>query len=205
MPVTEGGAGGGFGTFYSGNPSSIDIQLPQIPLFVPDQARRTLQTLIQNSVRLALMEVAGRVSDEAGKFADSGQLAQSFGADPATSTGGIEVIGGNTGDVVGRVFSSLPYAIVMELGRRAGQPISRSGIDAIGLWAQRKLGLSADDADNVKWAIATNIVANGIEGKHFFADGVAAARPRVEMMFTILGDQLAAALLKPGQGQTGTA
>lgn len=200
MPIN-----GGFGTFSGSPNNTIEIQLPHVPLFVPDQARTVLQGLIRQTVHLALMEVAGRVSDEAGKFSDSGQLAQSFGADPATATGGIEITGGATGDTVGRVFSSLPYAIVMELGRRAGQPISRSGIDAIGLWAQRKLGLSADDAADAKWAIANSIVANGIEGKHFFADGVNMARPRVEMMFKILGEQLAVALLKPGQGQTGTA
>jgi hypothetical protein len=207
--ATDLGKGGGFGTYYAGGPHSISLKIPDIPLFVPGRARGTLNHLITRTVHQALAEVAGRVSDEAGKFSDSGQLAQSFGSDPASATGGIELMTASDrsagADIHGRVFSTLPHAIVMELGRRAGQPISRSGIDAIGLWAQRKLGLSAAEAAGAKWAIAKAIIAHGIEGKYYFADGVAAARPRVEMMFRILGDQLTAALLKAGQGQTGTA
>ena len=201
------GRGGGFGAYYSGGPNSITVDIPQIPVFVPERANAILRTLVQQSIRLALSEIAGRVSDEAGRFADTGNLAQSFGADPATSTGGLELLvaGAGGADVVGRVFSSLPYAIVMELGRRAGQPISRSGIDAIGLWAERKLGLSTAEAEGAKWAIAQNIVANGIEGKHYFETGVNQARPKVEAIFRILGEQLAKALLAPGKGQTGTA
>lgn len=198
---------GGFGQSISNRDWGIVLKVPAIPLWVPAQAQLTLNTLIRQTVRLALMEVAGRVSDEAGKFADTGNLAQSFGADPATSTGGIELTGTATaGDgILGRIFSSLPYAIVMERGRRPGAPISRSGIDAIGLWAQRKLGLSAEAASRAKWAIAATIVAQGIEGKYYFEDGVAKATPRVEQMFTILGDQLTRALVKPGTGATGTA
>lgn len=205
---------GGFGTSVRSRDHGIVLKLPDIPLWAPQKAQRVLEGLIYSTVRLALQEVAGRVSDQAGQFQDTGHLAQSFGADPATSTGGIEMSGargdGNrdgrrTGsDIQGRVFSSLPYAVVMEDGRRPGRPISRSGIDAIGLWAQRKLGLSAEQADRAKWAIAMHIIAQGIEGKGYFSAGVQAARPRVESMFTILGDQLALALLKPGTGQTGT-
>lgn len=197
---------GGFGAYATNLDHGIVLSLPEIPLWVPEQSKKVLNQLIGSTVRLALAEVAGRVSDEAGKFSDTGALAQSFGNDPATSAGGIEMVGAQSASgIFGRVFTSLPYGIVMELGRRAGQPISRSGIDAIGLWSQRKLGLSAEQADRVKWAIAANIVAQGIEGKHYFEDGVATAKPRVEAMFKILGDQLTVALLKPGAGQTGTA
>lgn len=204
--VADASIGGGFGA-YSSRPTVIEVILPKIPLWVPEHASRILHELIRSTIHLALQDVAGRVSEEASAFSDTGQLAQSFGADPATSTGGIEVLGmASSGEgVIGRVFSSLPYAIVMEHGRRPGSPISRIGIDAIGLWAQRKLGLSVDEAKHAKWAIAAHIIGQGIEGKYYFEDGVALARPRVEQMFQILGDQLTAALLKPGQGQTGTA
>ncbi len=195
----------GFGNSTSPREHGITFIVPKIPLFIPDQAQQIIFNLIRTTVRLALMEVAGRVSDEAAKFADTGHLSQSFGADPATATGGIELTGVKGADVVGRVFSSLPYAIVMEWGRRPGQPISRLGIDAIGLWAQRKLGLSADKADSAKWAIANKIVAQGIEGQHYFEDGVNRARPKVEGMFNILGQQLAQALVGLASGQTGTA
>jgi hypothetical protein len=93
-----------------------------------------------STTRLALQDAAGHISDEAGKFSDTGNLAQSFGADPATSTGGIEVLGADaTAGINGRVFSSLPYAVVMEDGRRpgarsAGKGSTPSGCGHSGSW-----------------------------------------------------------------------
>lgn len=172
----------------------IQITLPAIPLWLPDQARKELNDLIVDTMRLALQDVAGHVSDEAPRA--DGTLAQSFGADPATSTGGIEILGGDAAaGITGRVFSSLPYAIVMDQGRRPGAPISRAGIDAIGLWAQRKLGLGAAEADRAKWAIANVIVARGIAATNFFERGVKSATPRVDQLFAILGQQIAQRLV----------
>lgn len=177
--------------------TGIQFLLPGIPLWLPDAAKAELNQLVLISMRLACQEAAGHISDAASQYSDSGQMAQSFGADPATATGGIEILGQDaTVEINGRVFSSLVHAIVMDEGRRPGAPISRAGIDAIGLWAQRKLGLSAAEADTAKWAIASSIVAHGIEGKRYFEEGVNAARPRVEAMFRILGDQIGAALVK---------
>ena len=175
----------------------ISMTLPAIPLWVPDQARRTLNDLVLATMRLALQEAAGHISDEAPR--DSGGLAQSFGANPATTTGGMELMGvDTTAGVTGRVFSTLPQAVVMDQGRRAGAPISRAGIDAIGLWAQRKLKLSAQDADHAKWAIASSIVAHGLVGTGYFDKGVKAAEPRIEMMFQILGRNITQALQTEG-------
>lgn len=180
----------------------VQVNLADIPLWVPDEAKATLNRLALQTMRLALQEIAGRVSDEAP--VDSGQLAQSFGADPSTATGGIELTGADlTAGVTGRVFSSLPYAIVMEEGRTPGKPISRAGIDAIGLWAQRKLGLSATEAEDAKWAIAFTIVKRGIEGKWFAKKGFDAAQPRVEQMFDILAEEIALGLVKAGGGAGG--
>lgn len=177
----------------SGQDWRITANLPDIPLWVPQQARDVINSLALTTMRLALQEVAGRVSDKAP--VSDGLLAQSFGADPANSTGGIELLGTDTVQGLnGRVFSSLPYAVVMEEGRRPGQPINRAGIDAIGLWAQRKLGLSAAEAEKAKWPIAMWIVGHGIEGKHYAAEGFEVARPRVEELFRILGDEIARAV-----------
>jgi hypothetical protein len=175
----------------------IEVKLPMIPLWVPDKARQELTELVLMSMRLALQTAAGRISDEAP--VSEGLLAQSFGADPATSTGGIELLGGDVNaGITGRVFSSLPYAIVMDQGRRAGAPISRAGIDAIGLWAQRKLELTADEANKAKWAIATSIIAHGIPAKNYFAKGVASASPQIDTMFSILAGQITQALTTEG-------
>lgn len=182
---------GGIGIIGAGSGRNwgVEVQMPDIPLWLPDEARKLLNTLTLNTLRLALQTLAGEVSNEAP--VDSGLLAQSFGADPATQVGGIQIIGQDVSSgVVGRVFSSLPYAIVMDQGRRPGQPISRAGIDAIGLWAQRKLGMSAAEASNAKWAIAAHIVAQGIEGKFFVAAGANRARPTIQGMFTALGTEI---------------
>jgi hypothetical protein len=177
----------------------IEVKVPDVPLFVPERSRKILNTLIYNTSRLALAEVSGRVSEEAGRFADTGHLAQSFTADPATQTGGIELTSADNADtregILGRVFSSLPYAIVMDQGRQPGQPISRAGIDAIGLWAQRKLKLSAEQADRAKWAIAFKVASKGIAGQHYFETGVRLANPKVEQLFSILADTMARALV----------
>lgn len=186
--------------------NSIAVVLPHIPLWVTDQQRDLINTLTGRTIHLALQDAAGHISDEAGKFSDTGNLAQSFGADPASPTGGIEVLGLDaTAGINGRVFSSLPYAVVMEDGRRPGAPISREGIDAIGLWAQRKLGLSADEAKHAKFGIAASIIAQGIPGYGYFEDGVNRARPRIEAMFAALGDQIAAGLTKGGSSSSGVA
>lgn len=202
MPAIDWGyeGGRGVGPGMAGRPKPTDpfviaVGVPAVPLFYPDQARRELNDLALDNLRLALQSIAGHVSDAAAEYSDTGNLAQSFGADPATPTGGIEMIGVDllTG-VSGRVFSSLPYAIVVDEGRRAGAPISRAGIDAIGLWAQRKLGLSAKEADSAKFAIANVIMTQGLEGRHFAERGFNAAKPGVEAMFANLGNLIGVAL-----------
>ncbi len=185
---------------------SIEYKVPQIPLFIPAEGRKVIGELIRNTIHLALQDIAGHVSEEAGAFADTGHLAQSFGADPFTVSGGIDMTGAenlSADEVVGRVFSSLPYAIVMEEGRRPGAPISRVGIDAIGLWAQRKLHLSSHDADHVKWAIATVIIRRGLPARHFAQRGFERSKPRIEQMFQILSQQIVAGLAGQGAGGLG--
>jgi len=176
------------------SPNAIELRLPDIPLMQPARALETVAGLVESTIRLALTYLAGVVGDKVPH--DTGHLAQSFAADPATSTGGIELIGAKVGSeaIFGRVFSSLPYAIVMDQGRRAGAPIGREGIEAIGLWAQRKLGLSAEEAAHAKFAIAKSIMAHGIEAHEFIEAALAAGGPRVQVMFEQLSTQLRIAL-----------
>jgi hypothetical protein len=177
--------------------TGIEVHVPAIPLHVPEQARQLLNSLMVNTLRLALQDAAGKISGEAP--VDTGGLAQSFGADPATDTGGIELLGIDVDDITGRVFSSLPYAIVMDQGRRPGQPISRAGIDAIGLWARRKLGLSPEQAESAKWAIASAIIERGIPATRFFAKGTTKAIPTIEGLFKALGDAIGQQLTGGGR------
>lgn len=191
----------GFGGTNPPNvPMVIAVGIPNVPLFYPETAKQELGRITLDTLRLALQQIAGHVSDAFGASSDSGNLAQSFGANPATPTGGIEILGTDLlGGVSGRVFSSLPYAIVVEDGRRPGSPISKAGIDAIGLWAERKLGLSADEAKSAKFAIANHIVSQGLEGKHHAQTGFNAAKPGIEMIFADLAQTIGTALTTPGK------
>lgn len=177
---------------------AVEVKLPAIPLVVPDAARRAVEALVESTLQLALTTAAGYLSDEA-PVGVSGQLAQSFTASPATTEGGIELTGQTAvGDLTGRVFSALPYAVVIDEGRRPGFGVSRAGIASLRLWVQRKLGLSGDEADRATWAIAQTIKARGIPAQHFAARGISRARPTIEQMFAALSTQVAAALTQTG-------
>lgn len=177
------------------------VVLPNIPAWVPAEAKQSLAKLILRTIRLVLQTAAGHISSRA-PVGVTGHLAQSFGADPATRTGGLELFGVDLdAGIGGRIFSSLPYAVVMEEGRRPGAPISRAGIDAIGLWAQRVLGLSAEEADDAKWAIAHTIVAQGIPGKAFVEDGWNATRPMADRLFADLSQDIVDALTEIERGR----
>lgn len=174
----------------AGRPGPIEVRLPDIPLWVPAEALAQLQQALADRLGVALQYAAGAIAEAVGDVgsSDTGALAQSFTAWPATRTGGIELAGTTIReDLVGRVFSSLPYAVVVNDGRRPG-PISRAGIDAIGLWAQRKLGLTPAAAERAKWAIAQEIALRGTAGSDFFHKGVTAATPGVQHLLGTLAD-----------------
>lgn len=179
----------------------LAVVLPAIPIYTPAAAKKELATLVVQTIRLFLQRTAGKLSD-ASPVGATGNLAQSWGADPANENGGLELFGTDLdAGIGGRVFSSLPYAIVMDQGRRPGAPISMEGIDAIGYWAQRVLGLSADEARDAKWAIAQTIVAQGIPGKDFVDPVWRQMEPEGERMFAALAEDIAAALVnvqRPG-------
>lgn len=187
--------GSGIGVIGAGaKNNSISVNWPNIPLFLPLKAQVALNDLALKTLKLALQLAAGALSNEVP--VDTGGLAQSFGADPSTPTGGTELMGVSlqSTEISGRVFSSLPYAIVMDQGRRPGAPISRDGIDAIGLWAQRKLGLTAEAANSAKWAIAQTIVAQGIEGHYYVEAAFKSVKPSIDQMFAALGQEIATQL-----------
>ena len=68
--------------------------------------------------------------------------------------------------VTGIVGTPLEYGEVVELGRRPGARMPP--VAPIALWAQRKLGVDADEAESVGFAIARKIAVHGFEGAHMF-------------------------------------
>lgn len=172
---------------------TFSLTVPGTPLFIPERARAVVNAIAHDYLDLALLEIAGQVSAKAPR--NFGHLAQSFLTHPAGQTGGIEILGGDTAArLSGRVFSSLPQAIVMEEGRRAGAPISRAGQAAILLWVRRKFGLSGKEALSVGYAVMRKIRTQGIEGRHYARAGFQAAKPRVETIFIQLTAAIAEGL-----------
>jgi hypothetical protein len=84
-------------------------------------------------------------------------------------------------NLVGRIGSPLPYAIVMEEGRRPGARMPP--VDAIKLWVVRKLKVPPQEADSVAFLVARSIARKGIEGRHMFAEGLEAAEPHIRQLF----------------------
>lgn len=61
----------------------------------------------------------------------------------------------------GIAMTPLAYGLPVETGRKPG---TMPPVDAIKLWAKRKLNLSGDELDMAAWAIARHIGAHGTEG-----------------------------------------
>lgn len=174
---------------------TMQLTVPAIPLFIPEKATAVVGEIQRDYTLLALQYLAGVVSEKAPRY--FGTLGQSFQAYPSGSTGGIEMItGGGGAEIIGRVFSSLPYAIVMEEGRRAGAPMPP--IAPIELWVRRKLGISGDEATGVAYAIALTISRRGIRGRHYAREGFQQAEPRIVQIFDEMGKGIRDALAGEG-------
>ena len=148
----------------------------QVQCSLPDWAgpalTQAVDGILHDLVVQATTMFAGKFHDKAEEIADTGALAQSF---TSPNIGG-SITGGGT--LFGQVISPLPYAIVqMETGRRAGAPFPP--LDAIALWAQRKLGLPEAQAKRAAYPIARAIAQRGLPASTRSADAYAEAEPDV--------------------------
>jgi hypothetical protein len=170
---------------------SIEITFPDVPLFQSPRARAVMGKVARAYVPLALQEIGGRISDEA-PVGVSGHLAQSWSASGGDETGGIEVIGQEIESIQGRVFSSLPYAIVMDQGRAPGARMPP--VDALMLWVERVFqipsGFDDEELEQTAWAVARSIAKKGIVGRHYVEHGLDKAMPRVEDILQAMGDAI---------------
>lgn len=179
--------------------TTVEIRYPDVPLFDKTRARQVLTSKARLFFELALQEIAGFVSDEA-PIGVSGNLAQSFAGDLGGSSGGIEIRGSSLEDLEGRVFSSLPYAIVIDQGRAPGARMPPA--DALVPWVKRILNAGGTDEEvrSVAFVVARAIGRKGIKATHFVDAGLLKAMPRVRGIFQILGDALATGLVEPDSG-----
>ena len=92
-------------------------------------------------------------------------------------------------NLVGRVGSPQPYAIVIEKGRAPGSRMPP--VDAIKLWVIRKLQLPPEEVEGAAWAIAKHIAKHGFstkgdvgpKGARMFEKGMEASEPHVVTIF----------------------
>lgn len=174
-------------------------KIPPTPVLQSGAARQVINQIARDYMQMAVFYLAGCVAEEAPR--NFGHLAQSFQASPAGPGGGVEVMGtflSDGAELYGRTFSTLPQAVVMEHGRRAGAPISRAGMAALGLWVRRKLGLSGREAISATYAVATAIIRRGLPARHYAAKGAERAKPRIESMFVEMSKAIAAGLVGTG-------
>jgi len=78
------------------------------------------------------------------------------------------------------ISTPLVYADPVEIGRRPGSMPPTTPIE---LWARRKLGLSANEAEGAAYAIARAIAERGTKPAHMFKTGMANARPKLRRLW----------------------
>jgi HK97 gp10 family phage protein len=78
--------------------------------------------------------------------------------------------------IIGTVGSALPYAKVMEFGREQGW---RPNIDAIKVWARRRLG-----DEHAGYGVAESIRKRGFKAQPYLTPALEEAGPRAQLIFT---------------------
>lgn len=174
----------------------ISAVFPNVPLLTdtPDEIAAHVDEIMANASRVALLAVADAIALSAPS--DTGDLVNSFRADPASTVGGIELTGHSfVGDgVVGRLFSTLPQAVVMESGRQPGSYVNAAGITALTAWASRHLGVEGKDAVRAAFAIATMIHKRGLPAKDYVEAALPLAQATIDQVFANAGDAIASKL-----------
>lgn len=100
------------------------------------------------------------------------------------------------GAIIGRLQSSLQYALYVETGTRPRREIGAKAPPAgpITLWARRKLQLSGDELERAVFLIQRKIYNRGTKGARMFELGWQESEPRVERLFDAALDKIAAAI-----------
>ncbi len=77
--------------------------------------------------------------------------------------------------VIGVVGTSMNYAVPVELGTKPHFP----PVAPIKDWVIAKLGVAADKAEGIAWAVAKKIASKGTEGAEMFTTGLNATEPQI--------------------------
>jgi hypothetical protein len=156
---------------------TVEIKLTGV-MFDPTKTPLIIEAAVRDGLTVATDLIARTGSGLAP--ANTGALRQSIAG---------TVVPMGVGHWQGVVSSPLAYAPVMEFGRRpaARQPPS----DAIALWARRKLGLSAAEAERAAYPIARAIGRRGIAAKRFLQRARDRHRATVDRIFAAVAERIA--------------
>lgn len=146
---------------------SVTLSVKQWADYHNRLAKSFVPTIMRGMHRGALQSVAGL--QRATNFAPSSSEHKQFTG--AVNTGAYKRAWkwGQLPDGV-MVYNQMPYAGVIEGGRRKGARMPPK--DAIARWAQRKLSLSEHDAKRAAFAIARAIQKKGLRPRHVMLDRI---------------------------------
>lgn len=109
--------------------------------------------MLAKRIKAAMLGALGLIQDwiTTETPVNTGVLRGSFGID----------LRGQSTNLSGETVTGLLYGLPVETGRAAGR---MPPVDAIALWAKRKLGLGGDELVAASWGIARAIAARGTKG-----------------------------------------
>lgn len=70
------------------------------------------------------------------------------------------------------IFNNMPYAPVIEYGRRPGKGISREGQIALARWVRRKMKVKESEAKGIAYCIARAHKRRGLKGRRVLRDSL---------------------------------
>lgn len=147
-------------------PLEIQLEAPHIGLLMGSEPARIIAEEQRTSMTAAVLVAKGEIVPLTPT--NTGISRKSIGT----------MIYGEEQSLLGRVFSPLGHMLALEGG--AHWTNLWPPIGPLRLWAQRKFSVSEEEATSIAFAVRRHLVRNGLYAEHFFAEGTAAAKPKIE-------------------------
>lgn len=152
------------------------FRTPEALALAAQQVRGTLTAIVQDLEREVKIRARQRPDGRDGRF--MGHLEGSIAGE----------VRGQGLELTGVVNSPMPYAPVVELGRRPGK---FPPLGPIQLWVRRKLNVPESRVRGVAFLIARKIAAQGFPGRFMFRDAMANRRVAYEQYWEQMKQRLA--------------
>jgi hypothetical protein len=151
------------------------------------EAPEYTERVLQEAMTEATLRMENEWKENLHEHSASGSTSGSITSDVASTPAG----------VLGVVGSDQASALFLELGTRPHW-VGEKGLEALGNWAVKRLGVSKDEAPDVAYAIATKIAREGTPARHLMAKSASAAEGEIVAMFERAAAQVAEYLVGGG-------